>query len=66
MGFFLIFVLLCVWIGFSVLVAKFTKTHFLWTFMFGLLGTIVALLLKLSDILVQYEKDIANKKLLND
>lgn len=66
MGFFLIFVLLCVWIVFSVLVAKFTKTHFLWTFLFGLLGTIVALLLKLSDILVQYEKDIANKKLLND
>lgn len=66
MGFFLIFVLLCVWIVFSVLVAKFTKTHFLWTFLFGLLGTIVALLLKLSDILVQYEKDIAKKKLLND
>lgn len=66
MGFFLIFVLLCVWIGFSALVAKFTKTHFLWTFLFGLLGTIVALLLKLSDILVQYEKDIAKKKLLND
>ena len=66
MAFFLIFVLLCVWIGFSALVSKFTKTHFLWTFLFGLLGTIVALLLKLSDILVQYEKDIANKKLLND
>lgn len=62
MGFFLIFVLLCVWIGFSVLVAKFTKTHFLWTFLFGLLGTIVALLVKIADNVAQEEK----KKLLND
>ena len=62
MGFFLIFVLLCVWIGFSVLVAKFTKTRFLWTFLFGLLGTIVALLVKIADNVAQD----ANKKLLND
>ena len=62
MGFFLIFVLLCVWIGFSVLVAKFTKTHFLWTLLFGLLGTIVALLVKIADNVAQDAK----KKLLND
>lgn len=62
MGFFLIFVLLCVWIVFSVLVAKFTKTHFLWTFLFGLLGTIVALLVKIADNVAQDAK----KKLLND
>lgn len=62
MGFFLIFVLLCVWIGFSVLVAQFTKTHFLWTFLFGLLGTIVALLVKIADSTAQESK----KKVLND
>lgn len=62
MGFFLIFVLLCVWIVFSVLVAKFTKTHFLWTFLFGLIGTIVALLVKIADNVAQDAK----KKLLND
>ena len=62
MGFFLIFVLLCVWIGFSVIVAKFTKTHVLWTFLFGLLGTIVALLVKIADNVAHDAK----KKLLND
>lgn len=56
MGFFLILVLVCIWVVFSVLIAKFTKTHFLWTFLLGLIGTIIALLAKIADNVAQDEK----------
>ena len=50
-----------IWAYISVIVAERTKTHFLWTFLFGVPGTIVALLIKLVDDKTQNETTLKNK-----
>lgn len=50
-----------IWAYISAIVAERTKTHFLWTFLFGVPGTIVALLIKLVDDKTQNETTLKNK-----